>query len=67
MIKIILGNSVCYGINYDPSESKPKFLFEPFDIESFAGTTIELPCQGEGELVPEVYLILYYFIVSSWY
>lgn len=30
------------------------FLFEPFDIDAFEGTTIELSCQGEGQPPPDV-------------
>lgn len=33
---------------------KPKFISEPFDIETFDGTTIELPCAGKGNPKPEV-------------
>lgn len=33
---------------------KPKFVSEPFDIETFEGTTIELPCAGKGNPKPEV-------------
>lgn len=32
----------------------PTLLFEPYDIDALPGTTIELPCQGEGEPKPEV-------------
>lgn len=33
---------------------KPRFLVEPYDIDAHEGTTIELPCQGEGDPSPEV-------------
>lgn len=33
---------------------KPKFLFEPEDLIAYAGTTIELTCQGEDDPPPEV-------------
>lgn len=33
---------------------KPKFISEPFDIEAYGGTTIELPCEGIGKPKPEV-------------
>lgn len=32
----------------------PTLIFEPYDIEAITGTTIEMPCQGEGFPKPEV-------------
>lgn len=32
----------------------PTLIFEPYDIEAISGTTIEMPCQGEGFPKPEV-------------
>lgn len=32
----------------------PTLIFEPYDIEAIPGTTIEMPCQGEGSPKPEV-------------
>lgn len=45
---------MCVGEFSNQKSNKPTFLFEPFDIDAYAGTTIELPCQGEGEPSPEV-------------
>lgn len=32
----------------------PKLLFEPYDLDAFPGSTIEMPCKGEGEPIPQV-------------
>lgn len=48
---LCLGNFVCVG---EKISHKPRFLFEPFDIVAHEGTTIELPCQGQGDPTPEV-------------
>lgn len=42
---------MCLG---EKQSFKPRFLSEPFDIDAHEGTTIELPCQGDGEPSPEV-------------
>lgn len=34
----------------------PVLVYEPYDIEAFPGTTIELPCGAEGDPVPPVSL-----------
>lgn len=36
----------------------PILIFEPYDIEALPGTTIEMPCQGEGYPKPEVQSVL---------
>lgn len=33
---------------------KPTIITEPFDIETYEGTVIELPCESDGEPEPEV-------------
>lgn len=48
-----LGKFIC-GNAEQPE--KPKFISEPFDIEVYEGTTIELPCEGKGIPKPEVSL-----------
>lgn len=48
---INLGKFLCRG---ERQAKKPKLVNEPYDIDAFEGTTIELPCQGEGEPQPEV-------------
>lgn len=58
----MLGEIQCTGEHAKQSNGRPKFLFEPFNIDAFTGTTIELPCQGEGEPAPEVKL---FFFTSS--
>lgn len=40
----------------------PTLIFEPYDIEAIAGTTIEMPCQGEGFPKPEVCTVKMVFI-----
>lgn len=42
----------------------PTLIFEPYDIEALPGTTIEMPCQGEGYPKPEVNLHLVIFMNS---
>jgi peroxidase len=32
----------------------PTFVYEPYDLDTLPGATIELPCKGEGEPSPEV-------------
>lgn len=32
----------------------PKLLVEPYDLDVFVGSTIEIPCKGEGEPIPQV-------------
>lgn len=32
----------------------PKLLVEPYDLEAFPGSKIEIPCKGEGEPIPQV-------------
>lgn len=41
--------------NYGP----PKLIYEPYDIDALPGTTIEIPCQGEGDPIPEVFKMLF--------
>lgn len=48
-----VGKFIC-GNTEQPE--KPKFISEPFDIEVYEGTTIELPCEGRGYPKPEVSL-----------
>lgn len=45
-----LGKFICGSAE----EEKPKFISEPFDIEAYEGTSIELPCAGKGNPKPEV-------------
>lgn len=45
------GKFVCNGEN---QLNRPSFVIEPFDINAFEGTTIELPCQGDGDPEPDV-------------
>lgn len=33
------------------------FVSEPFDIDAYEGTTIELPCEGKGNPKPEVSVV----------
>lgn len=33
---------------------RPSFVIEPFDIDAYEDTTIELPCVGEGDPEPEI-------------
>ena len=33
----------------------PQLLIEPYDIDALPRTTIELPCRGEGDPVPQVH------------
>lgn len=49
-----IGKFVCSA---EKKEEKPTFMSEPFDIDAFEGTTIELPCEGKGNPKPEVSLI----------
>lgn len=35
----------------------PRLIFEPDDVEAYTGTTIELPCKGEGEPAPQVRIL----------
>lgn len=51
ILSLWLGKFIC-GNAEQPD--KPKFISEPFDIEVYAGTTIELPCEGKGNPKPEV-------------
>lgn len=46
-----IGKFVCSA---EKKEEKPTFMSEPFDIDAFEGTTIELPCEGKGSPKPEV-------------
>lgn len=46
--------SLCVGEFFGQQSIKPKFLFEPDNIDAYAGTTIELTCQGEDDPPPEV-------------
>lgn len=45
------GKFVCRG---ERQAKKPKIINEPYDIDAYEGTSIELPCQCEGEPQPEV-------------
>lgn len=36
------------------SRGPPTLLFEPYDLDAYPGTTIELPCRGEGDPTPQV-------------
>lgn len=51
LIAIKTGKFLCRG---ERQAKKPKLINEPYDIDAFEGTTIELPCEGEGEPEPEV-------------
>lgn len=44
------GTFICKGEKH----SKPTFTSEPFDMEAYEGTTIELPCEGTGYPKPVV-------------
>lgn len=45
------GKFVCSS---EKQSEKPKFISEPFDIDAYEGTTIEIPCEGKGNPKPEV-------------
>lgn len=65
-LKCILGRYICVAentvgiteavadIKVEITSAPPKLIFEPYDIDALPGTTIELPCQGEGTPPPEV-------------
>lgn len=51
-------SSVNAFISVVNSFGPPRLIFEPDDVEAFTGTTIELPCKGEGDPTPQVMPLL---------
>lgn len=52
-----IGKFICRS---EKQLEKPKFESEPFDIDAYEGTTIELPCSGMGNPKPEASLFFFF-------
>uniref|UniRef100_T1GI43 Ig-like domain-containing protein n=1 Tax=Megaselia scalaris TaxID=36166 RepID=T1GI43_MEGSC len=40
-------------ITVESPQGPPRLQFEPYNMDAFTGTTIELPCKAEGDSPPQ--------------
>ena len=41
-------------ITVENAQGPPHLIFEPYNMDVFPGTSIELPCKAEGDAHPQV-------------